>query len=375
MPHAIRDLLTGCRRLPTETEAELQRKHADHIGGLLPVLGPLLGLGVLAFTLWDFLIDPQRVRDTFLLRLAVVLACIPLYVWRRSSWSPLCRATVLYWAYSGAVIVSLFLIDDGFLYGLAGATACVFAPAVIAANRHQYLGLVLPPLLLFAGLTAIDLPGREFLNAVGFYLFALGLSYVLLLVICLFRARSMELEQELIRAARFDPLTGVYNRGYLTELGRREIALAKRHGRSLAILMIDIDRFKTVNDTYGHHIGDEVIRAMAAVCRRSLRKEDHFGRIGGEEFVCVLPETGVQSALECAERIRAEIERCAVPATGGDIRFTVSIGVAILDASIADWDGMLMAADQAMYQAKNGGRNRVAVFAASQEHGQAATTA
>ncbi|HZV66850.1 MAG TPA: GGDEF domain-containing protein [Telluria sp.] len=102
--------------------------------------------------------------------------------------------------------------------------------------------------------------------------------------------------------ARHDGLTGACSRGYLTELVERELGLARRYGRPLSVAMLDIDYFKRINDTYGHACGDRALQRLVEACVGTLRAIDHFGRVGGEEFVCVLPETGAADALVWAER-------------------------------------------------------------------------
>jgi diguanylate cyclase (GGDEF)-like protein len=153
-------------------------------------------------------------------------------------------------------------------------------------------------------------------------------------------------------------LSGAFNRGYLNELAVREVARAKRHHRPLAVAMLDIDHFKRVNDTYGHAIGDTVIQRLVATCHRTQRRTDYFGRIGGEEFVCVMPETDADEALKCAERMRTSIEALRTDTQQGMVQFTVSIGVAVLDDTHADWPAVLAGADSALYRARETGRNR-----------------
>ena len=125
--------------------------------------------------------------------------------------------------------------------------------------------------------------------------------------------------------------------------------------------MLDLDRFKSVNDTYGHPVGDEVLKKLGEVSLHTMREIDILGRLGGEEFVVLLPETTGERALEVAERLRSAIADAAVPLEDGRslLRFTVSIGVTSLKATDATVDAMLKRADAAMYKAKNEGRNRV----------------
>ncbi|MDE2117333.1 MAG: diguanylate cyclase [Betaproteobacteria bacterium] len=169
-----------------------------------------------------------------------------------------------------------------------------------------------------------------------------------------------QLEDELKRQARIDLLTGLNNRRHFFELAEQELARAKRYGAPLQVLMLDVDHFKLVNDTYGHHIGDLVLQKLSEVCVQTLRGIDILGRIGGEEFAILLPETRGEQALEVAERLRLSIAGAAVPLEqGGSVHLTVSIGVASVVAMDARIDDVLKRADMALYAAKNAGRNRV----------------
>jgi diguanylate cyclase (GGDEF)-like protein/PAS domain S-box-containing protein len=168
------------------------------------------------------------------------------------------------------------------------------------------------------------------------------------------------LQADLERQARTDSLTGVNNRRHFLELAEAEINRALRYRSSLSVLMIDVDFFKDVNDTHGHAAGDQVLCRLTDVCRAGLRETDPVGRIGGEEFAVLLPETDLVGAQDVAERLRASVAATAVSrADGPDLRFTVSIGVASFQQSDGSLDGLLRAADDGLYMAKRGGRNRV----------------
>ncbi|APW37463.1 hypothetical protein RD110_09895 [Rhodoferax koreense] len=169
-----------------------------------------------------------------------------------------------------------------------------------------------------------------------------------------------ELEAELRQLAHTDPLTGVLNRRAFTERSAQAIAAAQRHGRPLAVLMLDIDHFKVVNDSHGHAAGDLAIQQVAEVSLRSLRAIDLLGRLGGEEFSILLPETGAEEALATAERLRAAIAQTPVLLDGLRIMLTVSIGLSSLAAQDDD-QALYRRADAALYQAKRAGRNRVVV--------------
>lgn len=158
-----------------------------------------------------------------------------------------------------------------------------------------------------------------------------------------------------------DPLTGCYNRRGFVQLGEVEFNRAWRFNRPLAVLMIDVDHYKQLNDTYGHAIGDQILAAMVDCYRANLRTVDIVGRYGGEEFVVLLPEVDLRTALRVAERLRAAVAAMSVPVNDPGIRVTISVGVAILTRNTPDLDALVKRADQAQYRAKQAGRNQVAV--------------
>jgi diguanylate cyclase (GGDEF)-like protein len=171
------------------------------------------------------------------------------------------------------------------------------------------------------------------------------------------------LQEELERQARLDYLTGLANRRHFMEQAERELARTLRYRNPLTMLMLDIDHFKSVNDTYGHKIGDQVLQKLSAVCRESLREFDVIGRLGGEEFAVLLPMTDADRAWEIAERLRQSLARSVVLLEQGlPLNFTVSIGVAQLADGDINVDTLLHQADQALYQAKHGGRNQVCIY-------------
>lgn len=162
----------------------------------------------------------------------------------------------------------------------------------------------------------------------------------------------------LAAAARFDVLTGLLNRHSLNARLELEARRADAEDARLSGLMVDIDRFKSVNDTYGHIVGDEALRAVGDALRACLRKEDFAGRYGGEEFFVILPGSAIEAALAIAERIRATIAAAEIRLGAASVRVSASVGAAERRKgdSVADWVGR---ADAAMYRAKNAGRDRV----------------
>ena len=178
--------------------------------------------------------------------------------------------------------------------------------------------------------------------------------------------RTEELEhanRRLEQLATTDQLTGVWNRRYFDDAARRAIEVARRNERPLSVVLVDTDRFKSVNDTWGHPVGDQVLVAVAAVLRDNARKADLVARIGGEEFAILMPEVGVGLAAQGAERMRAalEAEVCQrVEAIEGHV-LTASFGVAGLEHAGDRLEDILSSADLALYESKQQGRNRVTV--------------
>lgn len=160
--------------------------------------------------------------------------------------------------------------------------------------------------------------------------------------------------------ANYDGLTGLYNHRTFYALLEDEIARTRRYNHSVSILMLDIDHFKQVNDTYGHVTGDRILEGLARVLEQAVRREDKVCRYGGEEIGVILPETVGHTAVQLAERLRATVEQAVFKDDSGEqIRITVSIGVAALPEQAAKPKDLVIAADAALYAAKQGGCNRV----------------
>ena len=160
-------------------------------------------------------------------------------------------------------------------------------------------------------------------------------------------------------AASTDPLTGLPNRRYGMQRLGEEWEAWTRNQQSMSLIMVDIDHFKTINDTYGHDVGDEVLKATSEAMCSAVRGVDVCARIGGEEFLIICPDTDTEGALGCAERLRSTVERHQVEFGDYSGNVTVSVGVATIDAGIESVDQLLKLADDAVYDAKRSGRNRV----------------
>jgi diguanylate cyclase (GGDEF)-like protein len=183
--------------------------------------------------------------------------------------------------------------------------------------------------------------------------------------------RILDLQEELLRArealreqATHDALTGLHNRAAILDILRTELARSGREGQPLAVLLADLDRFKLVNDTYGHFAGDAVLRQSSQRMKSALRRYDALGRYGGEEFLMVLPGCGGGTACDQAERVREAVAASAMESDSQRLRVSCSIGVACRERPVPeDADGLIREADTALYVAKNLGRNQVAAFA------------
>jgi diguanylate cyclase (GGDEF)-like protein len=178
---------------------------------------------------------------------------------------------------------------------------------------------------------------------------------------------GMELQAALIREqklARTDVLTNINNRRQLSELAEHEFEIATRYQQPLSVLLFDIDHFKSINDIFGHGVGDLVLQCVTDVACVELRSADVIGRYGGEEFVIVLPMTNAQQTYPLAERIRAGVEQICVPTEKGDATVTLSIGIVEmkLGAQNGSAENLIRNADEAMYTAKQLGRNRTVIF-------------
>jgi diguanylate cyclase (GGDEF)-like protein/PAS domain S-box-containing protein len=167
------------------------------------------------------------------------------------------------------------------------------------------------------------------------------------------------MESELRRLATTDSLTGVFNRRQFFDKAREEFKRHRRYGHTFVLLLMDLDHFKKINDTYGHPVGDAVLQLFVASCRQVLRQTDIFGRTGGEEFCAILPETRASDAFQVADRLRVRVAGTAIPVEDGAAQFTVSIGLTELQPADESLRSTIRRADRALYAAKGGGRNRV----------------
>lgn len=324
-----------------------------------------------AFWFWDLYIDPEGARRTLVLHIAA-MAYFAL-LWGLLTWtSAAARPLPVYVA--GILGATCFLMALGLVFsdhhslylnanvlvimavGMIGPYDRVAVPLILAVAA---IPAVLLPALHAAGASLPGLPdGMRLIEVFALHSGAVALTLGVALVDTRRERDLYDTRLDLQRDVSTDPLTEVANRRGLEAAFDREHARARRSGRPLALLMIDIDRFKQVNDTRGHAVGDEVLMGLAARLEGMLREIDLLARTGGEEFVVLLPETGGEEAMQTAERLRAAAAGRPFPVSDGEVAITVSIGAAAAEAGEADLDRLLKSADRALYAAKEGGRNR-----------------
>lgn len=183
------------------------------------------------------------------------------------------------------------------------------------------------------------------------------------------RRQRKELEEknrQLEYLAGHDPLTGLFNRRQFDQLVKQELARCDRQPMPISLLMIDLDHFKFINDRYGHPLGDEVIRHTANLLRKHTRSTDSVARLGGEEFLLLLPDSTASQAMVIAEKLRKLLEETPLPMKDGLLYLTASFGIASLDSGVSStYERLYATADQALYRAKASGRNRVEVLDAA----------
>lgn len=188
-------------------------------------------------------------------------------------------------------------------------------------------------------------------------------------------ARLVIDELELRQIATRDSLTGILTRRAFERDANQALQRARRYDRPLGCIALDVDHFKAVNDTYGHAAGDTVLCAIVERCRSIVRAVDIFGRVGGEEFAIIVPDTDLAGTMPVAERVRQAIADSAVPIGSGMLRITASLGVAILATHHPDLPALLRDADDALYAAKQAGRNRVEISRGGMTDGCSGTIA
>lgn len=318
---------------------------------LPPLLTSVAGYGVIAFGL-ALVLRGLRVYGASTLpwpAIAAITAVALLVPWYYTVLAPSRAARLVFSGfYFGALdlwCAAAIARHGGWRVNAIAVTGFVaLGLALLLRGVHMLCGAGLsdPANALMMGVTALVIPLAQICIAFG------------LIVMVMWRYA-----ERLRRLSTLDTLTGTLNRAGLELQGKRVGLRAQRGGRSLAVVMIDVDHFKSINDSHGHLVGDEVLRHLSALLRLELRPHDVLARFGGEEFVLVLDDLSLADALALAERLRARIASTEVALADAVVRFTASLGVAGSVRHGYDLIRLISAGDAALYQAKRDGRNRV----------------
>ena len=292
------------------------------------------------------------------------------------------RSNLVFAAMMYCVVLAFYFVENNlnmriFFNSLCMSVLCVrtgLAPMRYARGRYLPLqavvsgcNIILSGFMLTRGIVAAMQPPMStfaYQDPVIVPLLVASIFCLVLMGFGLVSLTSCRLEEELLQTqeqlrlqAQHDGLTGMCNRRHFTELASRATQEARRYGKQLSVILFDMDGFKTINDTFGHAVGDDVLRAAAEACRKVLRQADVAARWGGEEFAVLLPQTGLAGAMETAERLREGLEALRT-GQAGELPATASFGVATLTGD-EDMEGLLLRADAYLYEAKRDGRNRV----------------
>lgn len=265
--------------------------------------------------------------------------------------------------YCAIALPSIFLLDVSQPLGFAGGMPYVALPllGLLSRSPRAVLGLaVLGSILTAVGQylsaaaapTIVVLSNRAMIVVLIWAVSGMAIRHLLL---------GERLRASLAREAHRDPLTDLYNRRFVFEAMETELKRFRRYGESFALILIDVDHFKRVNDTLGHCAGDAALRQIAETCVQSVRETDVVGRFGGEEFIIVMPHTNAEAARQVAERIRRSIGRQRFSWQQKSAAITISLGVAEVQGESASFNELIRVTDEALYAAKRAGRNRVVV--------------
>lgn len=362
------ELLTPLTRVPARFEPAVEaRFRARGTAALIAVnLNTFwsIALILLLFGLWDAYVDPAHWRSAFAVRATGAAVVVATGLFQKlpgqASWMPLLAKVRLVIAVVTSAIAATML-EGGYGFGVAGVIVIILTGPYVGVDGRD---LAMTNLAMIAALVpvmfAVSLTTFDIMGTAVFVLLAVAVSTLLGRVLEISNRRAFALELELHRDARTDSLTGLSNRRAMQELGPKEMKRAHRSGAPVSVIVCDLDHFKSVNDHYGHEVGDETLATVAKVLSSALRETDAIGRWGGEEFIVILAETDAPIAVEVAERMRKAIEETKFDHHPG--RLTISLGVATLravDTPPGAWDTLLKEADQLLYRAKSEGRNRV----------------
>lgn len=338
----------------------------------LQILG-FVAFSILAFGAWDYWLSRASIQLTWPIRcLALFIVGICFLLLRFTSVVNHWRVVTLVSSCALFALLLLILVrlQEGPSLGTAGLLLSAFLLRV-HSPRLAFFAAVFNALALVVVYSIWTVDHRTLLNSEIFLLMASLGNITLNSADDRGDRQKFALEWQLQRIATTDGLTGASNRRYFSEKLDDEIERAHRYGYPLTLILLDIDRFKSVNDTRGHGDGDEALKVVASIGIESGRGSDVFARLGGEEFVLLLPHTDLDAGCSIAERLRIRIEEQPIFGESGQFFVTSSFGVAGLRRNETG-DTLVARADTCLYLAKNSGRNRVANQRELQRHTEAA---
>jgi len=347
-----------------EIDARFRESRIQSLMSVSPNTFWAMAIMVLAFGMWDYFADEAHWRRAFGVRLVGSLLVVASGVYQKLPGRARSLPSMVKLRLVIAVVTVLIaasMLDGGFGYNVAGLVVIFLTGPYIAIDSRDLLTTNFSAVAAL-GIVLVALPLEPF-DKVGtavFVALAVAVSTLLGRVLEASNRRAFMLELEQHRDARTDALTGLANRRSIDERGRIELKMARRTRTPVSVLLCDLDHFKSINDRYGHEVGDAALVGTAEVLRNALRESDALGRWGGEEFIAVLPATAERGAVEVAERMRQSIAAKRFP--GLESGATISVGVASsgdFTDPLLEWDLLLKEADQRLYRAKRDGRNRV----------------
>ena len=265
--------------------------------------------------------------------------------------------------YGVALASVTFLFDIYHPPGIAGAMPYIALPllGLLARSSRAVLNLAILGTVLNVAGVVMATSGAPLYALPTNHLMSGILVWIVAYISLTHLAVGNRLRASLHDAAFRDPLTGLYNRRYVFDIARGELAKFRRYGDPFSVILIDADHFKRVNDEYGHSAGDVALKAIADACNRSVRDTDVVGRFGGEEFIVLLPHTKAGAASIVAERIRKTMLRSELDSQGQRFGVRLSLGIAEAGIHADGFDDLITAADRALYAAKNAGRNQTRI--------------
>jgi diguanylate cyclase (GGDEF)-like protein len=320
---------------------------------------------ILAFNIWDHFVDPDHAMAALWWRLATACAILLVQgLWvvsKRKSYTLYRRLVLIHTVtVPFGMTAAVAMLNDGLLYGLSNFVFIyLWIPSVLPVRRDAALGGLLSMATILGVTLYFDHRGLTVGNIAMLALLGIVLAMATATKFEAALRRAWRQEQIALQEARTDSLTGAVNRRHFAEAAAAEWGRSIRYARPASLILFDLDRFKQINDDYGHAVGDQVLRQVAEACQYEIRDIDLLARIGGEEFAVLVPETPQDGALGLAERLRVSIAALSIATPRGPLHPTASFGVAPLTLEGHDWTEALDLADGALYRAKENGRNRV----------------